>query len=130
MILVDSSIWIAHFRNEPSAAVTVLRGLQKPGEAVTGDLILLECLQGARDERHAAQIEATLRAFTVELMLNDVLAVEAARNYRRLRGFGVTPSKTADLIIATFCIARGYRLLHQDREFDPMVQHLGLQAIP
>jgi predicted nucleic acid-binding protein len=61
-------------------------------------------------------------------MLNDALAVEAARNFRRLRALGTTPRKTTDLIIATFCIARGYALLHQDRDFDPMVAHLGLRA--
>ncbi|HYD87358.1 MAG TPA: PIN domain nuclease [Vitreimonas sp.] len=129
MIVVDSSVWIAHFRNEVSPAVAVLRGLQKPTAVVTGDLVLLECLQGARDDKHAAQIEATLRAFTVEPMLNDTHAADGARLYRRLRALGVTPRKMTDFIIATFCIARGYRLLHQDRDFEPMVQHLGLQVV-
>jgi predicted nucleic acid-binding protein len=63
-------------------------------------------------------------------MLNDALAVEGARHYRRLRVLGVTPRKMTDLIIATFCIVRGYRLLHQDRDFEPMAQHLGLQIVP
>ncbi|MBC7768870.1 MAG: PIN domain-containing protein [Phycisphaerales bacterium] len=130
MIVVDSSVWIAHFRNAMSPAVTMLRGFQRPNEVVTGDLVLLECLQGARDDEHAVQIEATLRAFNVEPMLNDALAVEAARRYRRLRALGVTPRKMTDLIIATFCIARGYRLLHQDRDFEPMTAHLGLQVLP
>jgi predicted nucleic acid-binding protein len=130
MIVVDSSVWIAHFRNEMSPAVAMLRGFQKPHEVVTGDLVLLECLQGARDESHASQIEATLRAFAIEPMLNDALAVEGARHYRRLRVLGVTPRKMTDLIIATFCIVRGYRLLHQDRDFEPMAQHLGLQIVP
>jgi hypothetical protein len=29
----------------------------------------------------------------------------------------------------TWCIAEGCALLHSDRDFDPMVQHLGLRAL-
>lgn len=127
MIVVDTSVWIAHFRNEDSEQVRRLRQLESPHDALVGDLIMLECLQGARDDVHAARIEATLRAFPVAPMLGEEIAMEAARNYRRLRLNAVTPRKTVDLIIATFCIRNGHRLLHQDRDFDPMVRLLGLQ---
>lgn len=93
-----------------------------------GDLILLEVLQGARDEGHAARIEGNLRRFQVVPMLDDKLAVQAARNYRMLRGIGITIRKTIDVVIGTFCIADGHSLLHDDRDFDPMVRHLGLQV--
>ena len=128
MIVVDSSVWIAHFRNEPSAAVTKLRAIAPPNDIVVGDLILLECLQGARDEAHAAQIESALRVFQIEALLDDQAAVEAARLYRTLRGLGQTPRKTIDVIIGAFCIRRGYQILHQDRDFEPMHAHLGLRA--
>ena len=128
MIVVDTSVWIAHFRNEATSAVTELRAIANPNDIIVGDLILLECLQGARDEVHAAQIEAALRAFQVEDMLGDQPAVEAARLYRTLRALGQTPRKTIDVIIGAFCIRRGYQLLHQDRDFEPMSVHLGLRA--
>lgn len=128
MIVVDTSVWVAHFRNERSAAVSKLRGIADPNDVVVGDLVLLECLQGARDEAHAARIEGTLSVFQIESMLDAALAVEAARHYRNLRARGVTPRKTIDVIIAAFCIKRGYLLLHQDRDFEPMVAHLGLRA--
>lgn len=127
MIVVDSSVWIAHFRNETSPAVAALRN-ENPNDIVVGDLVLLECLQGARDERHATQIESTLTAFALEPMLSAQLAIDAARNYRSLRALGLTPRKTIDVIVATFCIEHGYRLLHQDRDFDPMAAHLGLKV--
>jgi predicted nucleic acid-binding protein len=60
-------------------------------------------------------------------MLDDALAVRAAGNYRRLRALEITVRKAADLIIGTFCIERDHRLLHDDRNFDQMVEHLGLQ---
>ena len=128
MIVVDTSVWIAHFRNDATSAVTKLRAITNPNDIIVGDLILLECLQGARDEVHAAQIEAALRAFQVEDMLGDQPAVEAARLYRTLRALGQTPRKTIDVIIGAFCIRRGYQLLHQDRDFEPMSVHLGLRA--
>ncbi len=51
-------------------------------------------------------------------MLDKELAVLGARHYRTLRDRGVTIRKTIDLIIGTFCLARGYFLLHDDRDFD------------
>jgi len=40
----------------------------------------------------------------------------------------VLPSKTIDIIIATFCIIEGLTLLHDDRDFDPMVTHFSLKT--
>lgn len=129
MIVVDSSVWIAHFRNERSPQVATLRALPDPNLVLVGDIILLESLQGARSDAHARRIEDALRVFPVEPMLDDKLAVEAARHYRALQAVGVTPRKTIDLVIATFCIARRHRLLHQDHDFEALEQHLGLQVI-
>lgn len=129
MIVVDTSVWVAYFRNEATPAVATLRGLQNPNEIIVGDLVLLECLQGARDESHAARLETGLRAFVIERMLSTDLAIEAARHYRTLRALGITPRKSIDVIIAAFCIKRGYPLLHQDRDFEPMVANLGLQVV-
>jgi predicted nucleic acid-binding protein len=95
---------------------------------LVGDLILLEVLQGARDEAHAAHIERGLRRFEVVPLLDSDLAPRAARNYRKLRNMGITTRKTVDIIIGTFCIERGCSLLHDDRDFAPMEQHLGLVA--
>lgn len=130
MIVVDSSVWIGNLRGTGSEPVRKLRGFveTEDDQILVGDLVLLEVLQGARDEAHASRIERNLRRYLVAPMLGDGLAVQAARNYRRLRERGITVRKTADMIIGTFCIERGYRLLHDDRDFDPMAQHLGLQV--
>ncbi|HEY3777302.1 MAG TPA: hypothetical protein VGL35_04540 [Rhizomicrobium sp.] len=40
----------------------------------------------------------------------------------------ITIRKTADIVIGLFCIEQGYRLFHDDRDFAPMEQHLGLQV--
>ena len=128
MILVDSSVWIARLRGRETEATARLRALIPREPLLIGDLILLEVLQGARDEAHAARIERDLRRYAVVPLLDDELAPRAARNYRALRDLGVTIRKTADLIIGTYCIERGHTLLHDDRDFDPMEQHLGLRV--
>ena len=126
MILIDSSVWIAHLQGRETAATARLRNLVAREPLLIGDLILLEVLQGARDEAHAARIERDLRRYEVVALLDGDLAPIVARHFRTLRSLGITIRKTADLIIGTFCIERGHRLLHDDRDFDPMQKHLGL----
>ena len=54
------------------------------------------------------------------------IAIKAAANYRKLRALGVTIRKDVDMLIGTWCIENGIPLLHNDRDFRPMVEHLGL----
>lgn len=96
---------------------------------IVGDLVMLEVLQGARDEVHAARIEHDLRRYVLQPMLTEDIAVQAARNYRAMRTSGITVRKTVVMIIGTFCIQRGHQLLHDDRDFDPMERLLGLSVI-
>jgi predicted nucleic acid-binding protein len=128
VILVDSSVWIAHLRGSLTPATAKLEAAVNFEPILVGDLILLEILQGARDEPHAARIERGLRRFQIVPLLDADLAPRAARNYRRLRDMGITIRKTNDIIIGTFCIERGCSLLHDDRDFVAMEEHLGLVA--
>lgn len=129
MIVVDSSVWIANLRNQPTPTVLLLTALSEREQLIVGDLVMLEVLQGARDENHAARIERDLRRNVVVPMTTDDLAIQAARNYRIMRAAGVTIRKTIDLIIGTFCIENDHRLLHDDRDFDAMESLLGLAVV-
>jgi predicted nucleic acid-binding protein len=129
VIVVDSSVWIDYFRTRDTAATRFLRTMQYEGDILVGDVILLEILQGAQNDRHANFLETRLRQFAIQPMLNPGLAVASARNYRTLRERGLTVRKTIDLVIGTFCIEHGHGLLHQDRDFEPMRQHLGLSVV-
>ncbi|HVV94937.1 MAG TPA: PIN domain nuclease [Hyphomicrobiales bacterium] len=129
MILVDSSVWIAQLRGHRTRATAKLEAAVNREPLLVGDLILLEVLQGARDDSHAAQIERGLRRFALVPLLDSDLAPRAAANYRKLRELGVTIRKTADIIIGTFCIEHDHALLHDDPDFVPMERHLGLVAV-
>ena len=40
----------------------------------------------------------------------------------------MTIRNTIDVIIGTFCIEENHSLLHNDRDFDPLAEYLGLQV--
>lgn len=129
MIVADTTVWIDFFRGRDTPRTSALGRAASDGLLLVGDLILLEILQGVRDDAQAARVEHALRAHPVEAMLTPALAPIAARNYRLLRAAGVTIRRTVDLVIGTFCIEGGHVLLHADRDFDPMRGHLGLRVL-
>ena len=130
MLVVDSSVWIDFFNGSPSPARATLRQLLARGdtEIIVPDLVLYEVLRGFRDERHYLQAQALLQALTVESTGGEALALRAAGHYRSLRAAGVTVRSAIDVLLATFCIDRGYTLLHADRDFDAFASLRGLLA--
>ncbi|MGH7094769.1 MAG: type II toxin-antitoxin system VapC family toxin [Stellaceae bacterium] len=114
-------------RGRGTPQVTRLLQLIDDDDLLIGDLILLEVLQGARNELAARQVEEALLEFPTVRLFDPAMAISAAANYRFLRSRGITIRKTIDLIIGTFCIERGHSLLHSDRDFEPMERLLGLQ---
>jgi predicted nucleic acid-binding protein len=96
---------------------------------IDDSLIAEAVLQGPSTEARARTTERWLRSFNLIGMLDDELAAQAAAHDRRLRGLGITSRRTADLIIATWCIAHAVPLLQRDRDFGPMAEHLGLQLV-
>ena len=129
MILVDSSVWVAYLRGHDTDATAKLEAASLREGLLVGDLILLELLQGARDDAHAARLERSLRQFQLVSLLSPDLACRAACNYWELRRRRITIRKTADVIIGTFCIEHRHALLHDDRDFVPMEEHLGLMVV-
>ncbi len=129
MILVDSTVWIDFFRNQPTAQAEWLdRNLGIEG-LVVGDLILAEVLRGFKDDRGFNEARLLLGRLKQITLGGEELAIESAKNFRRLRARGVTVRGTIDVIIATRCLTDGLRLLHSDRDFDGFEAHLGLQVV-
>lgn len=128
MILVDSSVWIDYLRNTASPQTELLEQLFQREPLAVGDLILTEVLQGCESERVFAVARDLLSELHVVTICDRDIAIEAARNFRRLRARGITVRKTIDTLIATRCIADASPLLYSDRDFDPFVAHLGLRS--
>lgn len=128
MILVDSSVWIDYFRGTDSVSADRLDQLLQTEPVAIGDLILAEVLQGFSNERDFTEARKLLTALEVVKLGGQALAIEAARNHRRLRALGLTVRKTIDTLIATWCIENDGTLLHNDRDFDAFEKHLGLRC--
>ena len=129
MILVDTSVWIDHFNGAQTHEAGLLaEALRSDDDVLLGDIVLLELLQGVSSGRQTRVLEDALAGLPHIELLTFGLARLAASHYRTLRAAGVTPRKTPDLIIGTWCIAHDCELLHRDRDFIPMQRHLGLRA--
>ena len=128
MILVDSSVWIDFFNGRESRETDLLALLLRRRILLTGDLILAEVLQGFRQKRDMDKARRALLSLAYADIVGQEVALASAINYRLLRQQGITARKTVDVIIATFCIRNGHVLLHADRDFEPMTEHLGLRT--
>ena len=128
MIVVDSSVWIDFFGGMSTPEVERLDGLLGVTPLAIGDLILVEVMQGFRTDQDVATARQLFRSLALLPMLGGSNAWKAAENYRQLRRKGITVRKTIDGIIATACIEANLPLLFSDRDFQPYVDHLGLEV--
>jgi predicted nucleic acid-binding protein len=129
MILVDSSVWIDYFNGQQTWQTNLLDNLLSDVPVIIGDLILAEILKRFRSDNDYESAKSYLSALPFHQIGGYQVAVQSAQNYRRLRKKGVTVRKTIDVIIGTYCILKGLQLLHDNRDFDPMVSHLSLKVL-
>jgi predicted nucleic acid-binding protein len=129
VIFVDSSVWVDYFRGRDTPQTEKLDGLFGSGQIVVGDLVLTKVLQGFVAEREFTNALEHFNTLHIVRLGGYHLSVQAARNFRILRGHGYTVRKTIDSLIATRCIADGLELLHNDRDFIPFEKHLKLKCV-
>ena len=128
MIVVDTSVWIDYVNGVHTAQTDILDKELQERRVVTGDLIMVEFLQGFRDNKQFQTAKMLMNSLEYYDFVGEQMAIKAAENFRLLRKKGVTVRKTIDVLIATFCIEHGFELLHNDRDFEPMKEILGLQV--
>lgn len=126
MILVDSSVWIDYFSGIANIQTDKLDQLLGKEPVAVGDIILTEVLQGFRHDKDYRIAKSLFSDVEVFDMLGRDIAIKSADNFRALRKQGITIRKTADVIIATFCIERDLPLLFSDKDFKPFVNHMSL----
>lgn len=85
MILVDSSVWIDYFRGHHTPQAERLDGLLGNEPLAVGDLMLAEVLQGFASDREFEQARRLMAALDVVAIGSAEIAIQAAKNYRRLR---------------------------------------------
>ena len=128
MIVADTSVWIDYVNGVVTPQTDILDRELKQDRVVTGDLIIVEFLQGFRDNKQFQIAKHLMDSLDYHDFVGKEMATRAAENFRKLRKRGITIRKTMDVLIATFCIAHDLELLHNDRDFDPMEELLGLRV--
>ena len=117
MILVDTSVWIDHFRgNESPQALRLVEEVTSNADICICGLILTEVLQGIRADTEYEQVKLLFEEL-VYLPVSRAEYALAAEIYRRARKRGKTVRKTLDCIIAACAIAHDAGLLTKDRDF-------------
>ena len=129
MILVDSSVWIDYFNGRLNWYTNKLDELLGDELIITGDIIILEVLQGFNFKKDFLSAKTALEKLPCNQLSNLELAIKGAEHFRFLRGKGITVRKTIDAIIATFCIHYKHILLHFDKDFEPFEKYLGLNVL-
>lgn len=127
MIVADTSAWIDYFNGIVAPHTDILDSDLQNSRIIIGDLITAELLQGFKSDKEYHSAKLLIEKLQYQDFVGRKIAIKAADNYRYLRSKGITMRKTVDAIIATFCIENNYPLIHNDRDFDPFEQHLGLK---
>ncbi|HCI76868.1 MULTISPECIES: PIN domain nuclease [unclassified Psychrobacter] len=125
-IIVDSSVWIDYFNGIVTAHTDLLDTLLSQSKVGITDIILMEVLQGFKEDKHYTQAFSALNKLACYDILGKDNAVRYVSYYRKLRKKGITIRKSNDVMIAGFCIDTQIPLLFSDKDFAPFVKHLGL----
>jgi predicted nucleic acid-binding protein len=114
-VLVDTSAWIAYFRQEEPCFSLIAQLLEDDRICCTG-LILAELLQGVRKEKEAASLRDFPQVFQfLPEQIENWIAAGSLSNRLRSKGF---PVGLADCYIASVAKANGLEVLTLDRHFE------------
>ena len=126
MILADTSAWVEFLRGTGSQVNVRLRTGLERDELATTDVVLMEVLAGARDERHRESLRALLRRADFVPAEGPHDYEDAAEIYRICRHRGVTVRALTDCLIAVVALRAGLPVLHSDSDFTTIAHHTNL----
>ncbi len=129
MIIADSSIWIDYFNGNENFKTNLLDQKLFDVDVIMLDIIYLEILQGFGRQRDFEQAKEMLDYLPNHRTLVKEVRDLAIYNYRYLRKKGITPRKSIDNIIASYCIRYDIELLENDKDYLPYQQFLGLRCL-
>ena len=116
-ILIDTSLWIAMYRDRTGKLGSRLKAASGGVEPVFARPIALEILQGcSTDAEWSVTLEHLEGQAYLELTAHTWF--EAAHIYFDARRLGKTIRSSMDCIVAQLAIANNCLLLHNDRDFE------------
>lgn len=131
MILVDTSVLIGFLKGNSNEKVNKFKEilLRKIPYGITA-FTYQEVLQGARTETDYETLKEYLSTLPIYYLENEIKQYEqAARMYFSLRRNGITPRSTIDMLIVIIAVENDLFLLHDDRDFEVMAEHISELAV-
>lgn len=129
MVLIDTSVWIDFFSGRSLPHVREMESIIEHREDISiCGIILAEVLQGIRNDNEFRQTKRLLNTLIFLPMPYSVF-LRSAEIYRKLRKKGITVRKPLDCMIASVAIENNILLLHNDKDFEPIEKHCGLQVV-
>jgi predicted nucleic acid-binding protein len=126
-ILVDASVWLDYFQGKPTPETDRLHTLLGQSPLLVADVVLAEVLQALPDELHRKQAREALVKFWQADTGGFDLAEKTTVNYHTLRARGIEVDPV-ECRVATFCIDRGFALLHSSAGYEAFERGLGLRV--
>lgn len=124
ILLFDTSIWIDYLSGQETPKVNLLDVyLLNTDVLQICSPIIQEILQGIPQDEQFSKINKNLdRLLCLQIDAKEA-AFGAAELYRNLRKKGITIRKPNDCLIAFYAISFDVELVHNDSDFDLMIDH-------
>lgn len=118
-LIFDTSVWVDFLnKKQTQEALFLEEYILADGEVLLTPTILLEILQGIREDSKYSQVRETLSYFRLLELPAYGAAIGTADLYRALRKQGITIRKSNECLIAYYAIWFSVPLVHTDRDFD------------
>lgn len=120
MILVDTSVLIDYLKGVSNRKAVLFQEVLDRGLPYgICDIVFLEVLQGARDEREYRELREYLESLRFyDLLFGRASYERAARIHFDCRRSGRTIRSTVDVLISEIAVENELYLLHNDSDFD------------
>ncbi|MGQ0433800.1 MAG: type II toxin-antitoxin system VapC family toxin [Microthrixaceae bacterium] len=129
-MIADTSAWVEYLRSTGSAPHLALRGaIERGGSVVVPELVVMEILVGAGDERMARRLRTLLHSFEVVPLAPLLDSERAAALQRQCRAAGRPVRNMVDCMIAAMAIRLSEPVLHADRDFDVLATVTDLEVV-
>lgn len=129
-MLVDTSVWIDFLNGRKTTHRKFLHDVLESDEDIClSEIILMEILQGIREDKLYRDIKDYLLAFIVLHSIPVDSYLHASDIYRMCRKKGVTIRKTADCLISAVAIENNVSLFHNDSDFSKIAKYTNLKII-
>ena len=126
-ILIDTSVWIAYFRDRNARLSAEVDEILSNAEVVVPKIVLAELIQGAKTEREVAVLEDFLGAFTIIDQTKETW-IKAGKLSYALKRKGKTVNLT-DCYIAVIANENSCRLMTLDEHFREIRKALKLDLL-